>query len=328
MKYKGITQKARGKFLQQKQLSQKELEIIEMDFRGKDYSYYESIRGKDFSYSESVNNNEIFLPERYSADATYNKISKSIQPGISRLSFIKYAAAVALLISVTFGIYLFNRPAENLIVSTSYGERKQVDLPDGSIVLLNSLSSVTYPKNIHKGRTREIELHGEAYFDVAKDVQRTFIVKASEIEVKVLGTKFNISAYENDENIITDLYEGAVSLSHGAGNSLQLKPGEQAVYNKRSDMIGFSVVGDKNNSAWIDGSIYFENVPLKNIFKILEREKNASFRISDEVDKELKLTAKFNHNESLEEILEHLSLPGKFTFEKKENVYIINKLKH
>ena len=328
MKYNSITQKAREKFLQQKQLSQKELEIIEKDFRGKDYSYYESIQGTDSAYTESTNDNEIFIPERYSADATYSKISQSIQPGVSRLYFIKYAATIALLIAITFGVYQFNKPAENMIVSTSYGKRKQVDLPDGSIVILNSLSSVSYPKNIHKNLTREIELRGEAYFDVAKDEQRAFVVKASEIKIKVLGTKFNVSAYENDENITTNLYEGAVSLSFGAGNDLQLKPGDQAVYNKKNDSVEISASEDKNNSAWINGSMYFENIPLKNIFKILEREMNIFFRISDEVDKELKLTAKFNNNESVDEILEHLSLPGRFTFEKKENVYIINKLKH
>jgi len=67
---------------------------------------------------------------------------------------------------------------------------------------------------------------------------------------------------------------------------------------------------------------------LGNIFKILEREKNIVFRIADDVDKKLKLTAKFNNNESVEEILEYLSLPGQFTFEKIENIYIINKIKH
>ena len=317
MKYKGATQKARKKFLLQKQLSLKEQEIIEKDFQGKDYAYFESMKDR-----------EVFLPEQYSADATYRTISQSMQTGVSRLTFIKYAASIALLIAVSLGIYQINKHSENMTVSTSYGERKQVDLPDGSVVILNSLSSVSYSKNIHKNPTRDIELHGEAYFDVAKDEQRTFVVKASGIEIKVLGTKFNISAYENDENIITDLYEGAVSLSHSADNTILLKPGEQAVYNKESDIVAISVVDDKNNSAWIDGSISFENISLGNIFKILEREKNIVFRIADDVDKKLKLTAKFNNNESVEEILEYLSLPGQFTFEKIENIYIINKIKH
>ena len=328
MKYKNATQKARKNFLQQKRLSRKEQEIIEKDLRGKDYAYYESKLSKDYVHDESINDNILFLPEQYSADATYNKISQYIQPEYRRLSFIKYAAAISLLIAVSYGFYLYNKPSGNIFVSTSYGERKQIGLPDGSVVILNSLSSVTYPENIHKSGTRKIELRGEAFFDVAKDARRTFVVKASEIEIKVLGTKFNISAYENDENITTDLYEGAVSLSFGTNNDLQLKPGEQAVYNKKSARAEISVSDYKSNSAWINGGMYFENIPLKNIFKILEREKNIVFRISEEIDIKLKLTAKFNNNESIDEILEHLSLPGRFTFEKKENVYIINKLKH
>ena len=312
MKYKNATQKARKKFLMQKQLSQKEQEIIEKDFQGEDYAYYESIKEQ-----------EVFLSEQYSADATYNKIGQFIQPGISRQPLIRYAAAIALLIAVTFGVYQYNKPMENVLISTSYGERKQIDLPDGSVVILNSLSSASYPENIHKGRTRKIELSGEAYFDVAKDTQRPFVVKASEVEITVLGTKFNISAYENDEDITTNLYEGAVSIS--AGKNLQkLKPGEQAIYSKKDEHIDISPFNE-NNSAWISGSIYLENIPLKNIFKILEREMNIAFRMSDEVDKELKLTAKFTNNETIEEILEHLSLPGEFTFEKKENTYIIKK---
>ena len=320
MKYKGSTQKTREKFLQQKQLSQKERQIIEKDFNGKDYIHF-----------ESLNDDELFLPEQYSTDATYYKIGKYIQPGISRLPLIKYAAAITLLIAVTFGVYQFNKPAENFIVSTSYGERKQIDLPDGSVVILNSLSSVSYPENILKGGTREIELCGEAYFDVAKDMQRTFIVKTSGIEIKVLGTKFNISAYENDESITTDLYEGSVSLSPVTDNSfsednpLRLKPGEQAVYNRQSDKIEISTNDNKNSNAWISGSISFDNIPLKTILKILEREKNITFRISDEVDKELKITARFTNNETIEEILKQLSKPGGFTFEKNENIYIIKK---
>ena len=321
MKYIGATQKARKKFLQQKQLSKKEQEIIEKDFLGKDYSYYESMQEK---VNKSENDTEFFLPEQYSADVTYRKIRQTIQPGISRLSFIKYAAAIALLITVGFGVYHFNKPVENVIVSTSFGERKQIGLPDGSVVTLNSLSSVSYPKNIHKGHRREIKLRGEAYFDIAKDEKRAFVVNASEIEIKVLGTKFNISAYENDENITTNLYEGAVLLSHGANNSLQLKPGEQAIYNKKTEKVDILLTKD-NNSEWITGSIHFENIPLNNIFKILEREKNIKLRISEKIDKELKLTAKFNNNESVEEILEHLSIPGGFTFEKKDDIYIINK---
>jgi len=100
------------------------------------------------------------------------------------------------------------------------------------------------------------------------------------------------------------------------------------VYNRQSDKVEVSSIENDDNEAWISGSMYFENIPLKNIFKILEREKDITFSIAAEVDKELKLTAKFNHNESVEEMLEYLSLTGGFTFEVRENVYIIEKQKH
>lgn len=317
MKYKSIVQNARRKYLQQQPLSDNEKELIEKDFRGKDYAYYQSIKEK-----------EIILPEKYSAEATFLTIGQAIRPGKSYLHLARYAAAVTLLIITTFAVYQLNKAPENILVSTSFGERKQIELPDGSTVILNSLSTVSYPENMHKAKMRQVELEGEAYFDIKTEKQRPFIVNAAEVEIKVSGTKFNVSAYQNDENITTSLYEGAVSVSFGSGNTLHLKPGEQAICNKKNGQIEHSIMEDVNQNAWIKGSMHFENVSLNDIFKILEREKNMTFKISDDVNKELKLTAKFNNNESVEEILEHLSRSGGFEFEKKEETYWINKQKH
>lgn len=88
--------------------------------------------------------------------------------------------------------------ADILYVSTAYGEKKEVILADGSTIILNSLSSISYPEDM-SGKTRNVTLHGEAYFDVAKNPNKAFIVQAEGVEVKVLGTKFNINAYENQE---------------------------------------------------------------------------------------------------------------------------------
>lgn len=317
MTYKSNIQNTRKKFLQQKPLSDVENDILEKDFGRKDYVYYKTITDE-----------EILLSGQYTADATWPRIEQAIKPKKIYHSLIKYAAAITVLIIVASGIYHLNKIPENVYVSTSYGERKQITLPDGSTVILNSLSSVSYPENIHKGKKREIKLDGEAYFDVAKDRKKPFIVKASEIDIRVLGTKFNVSAYKNDEYIITSLYEGAVAITFGAENSIQLKPDKQAVYHKKTDTIELSEITDENQSAWISDSMYFENIPLKDIFKILERERDITFSVSAEINKELKLTAKFNKNESVEEILEYLSQSGNFTFEKKDNSFLINKQKH
>lgn len=317
MKYKNKIQNTRKKFLQQKPLSEKEQEIIDKDFRGKDYTYYESIK-----------DNPILLAEKYSAETTFRRIEPAMRTGKPQLPILKYAAAIALLVITTFGLYQLNKTPENIRVSTSYGEKKQITLPDGSSVIMNSLSSLSYPKNIHKANIREVKLEGEAYFEVTSNKKSPFIVNASETSVKVLGTKFNVSAYLNDDNITTSLYEGSVSVSFESGNSIQLNPGEQAIYNKKNRHVRISEIEDDSQNAWIKGSMYFENISLEDIFRILEREKNITFKISDNVNKELKLTAKFNHNESIEEMLEHLSRAGGFTFEQQDNTYLINKQKH
>jgi ferric-dicitrate binding protein FerR (iron transport regulator) len=318
MKYKNATQKARKKFLQQKQLSEQEKAVIENDFDGQDYDWFKATK-------DSVT----CLPEKYSADATYRQIEQAVQTVLSRRSLLKYAAAIALLLIATFGTYRMTTAPEKILVSTSYGERKQVRLPDGSTVILNSLSSVSCAGNMHRSRAREVELDGEAYFDVVKDARRPFVVKASEVEVRVLGTKFNVSAYGNDEHISTSLYEGSVAVRFGAGDSVRLlKPGERAEYDRTSGTAATGAIAGEHPGAWIEGSMSFENIRIKDIFKILEREKNITILLSDEINKDFKITAKFNHNESVEEILEYLSQPGGFTFEKDENRYIIKKQKH
>ncbi|MDR1224268.1 MAG: FecR domain-containing protein [Tannerella sp.] len=319
MKYKNATQRTRKRFLQQRRLSETEKAIIEKDFGGKDYDFYKATK-------DSV----LLLAEQYSAGATYRKIEPSVRRGaVRRRALLKYAAAIVLLLVAAVGVYRLNRAPEKILVSTSYGERKQLRLPDGSTVILNSLSAVSYPGNLHRGHLREIELNGEAYFDVAKDARRPFVVKASGIEVRVLGTKFDVSAYDDDEHIMTSLYEGSVSVTFGtAGDSILLKPGERAEYNRASGKTELPAGVAEHQSAWIKGSMYFENVQVKDIFKILEREKNISFLVSDEVNKDFRITAKFDHSESVDEILEYLSQPGGFTFEKDENRYIIKKQKH
>ncbi|MDR1380580.1 MAG: FecR domain-containing protein [Tannerella sp.] len=318
MKYKSTIQNARKKVLLRKQLSEREKAAVERDFSGRDYDYY--LSAKD---------GELLLPEKYSADATFQKIKRAMRYGISRRRMLKYAAAVALLLAAAAGVYRFSGAPEEIRVSTSYGERRQLRLPDGSTVILNSLSSVSYAGNIHRGRVRQITLDGEAYFDVAKDARRPFTVKASGVEVRALGTRFNVSAYGNDGYVAASLYEGSVSVAFGGrGDTLLLKPGEQAVCSKTSGRAERAALDGENRSAWITGSMYFENTRLKDIFKILEREKNVSFLVTGGINTDVRITAKFSRGESLEEILTFLGSPGGFAFEKNENAYIIKKQEH
>lgn len=338
MKYKQTTQQIRIKFLQQKPLSSEEQKALEKDFKGKDYMHYQSDKDK-----------RLLLPEQYMADATYRIVERRIaglpqttsatptvlpDPQTSsthRRSFLySAAAAIAVLLITTLGIYLFHQRPETVITSTTYGERKQIILPDGSTVILNSLSSVSYPENLHKNHLREIELKGEAFFDVVKDPQRPFVVKSNRTTLKVLGTRFDLSAYQNDEKITARLYEGAVSVAFASGEAVRLNPGEKAVYNKKTNevtLLTISTMNTSDHSEWIKGHLYFENQPLKEIFSVLKREKEISLNISPSVNQDLKITAQFTQNESIEEILEYLSETGAFTFERKGQTYFITNQK-
>lgn len=311
MKYKNITQQARKKYLKQQSLSEKEQAVIDRDFRGKDYAYYQSIK-----------EDKILLSEQYAAEATFRKIEQGFGEKYTRLSLLKYAAVVVLLICVTFSLYYRSNYPKVITASTLYGEKKFITLPDGSTVVLNSLSSISYPKKM-KGNVREIILEGEALFDVIKNTEKTFVVKSRDLEVKVLGTKFNVSAYTEDEEIITSLYEGSVIVALNSGKTFKLQPGEKAVYNKRFNSLDVESLEEEVQS-WVDCSFCFYQKSLKEILKILEREKNISFTVSDQVNKELRITANFSQDESVEDILDILGQSGDFTYERSGDLYIIN----
>lgn len=310
MKYRNTVQQARKKFLKQQRLSAKEQSIIEKDFRGKDYAYY-----------LAQDDDELLLPEKYSAEATFRTIKRRCHPGYNVSVLLKYAAAVVLLLIATFGFYHLNTQPEMLLVSTSYGEKKDIRLPDGSVVKLNSLSSLSYPKKM-KGDTREVVLVGEALFDVVKDPKRTFIVRAQQVEVNVLGTTFDVAAYADDEEIITRLYEGKVAVKLDSGEAICLNPGEQAVYNKQNQSLRIEPQ-TTDEQHWTDCNLCFEHRSLKEILKVLEREKNISFEISEDVNKTLRITASFDRGESVEDILTILGQSGDFMFEKKGAGYNI-----
>jgi ferric-dicitrate binding protein FerR (iron transport regulator) len=212
---------------------------------------------------------------------------------------------------------------DTVYVSTSYGERKEVVLPDGSVVILNSLSKLSYPEEMD-GDTREVHLQGEGYFDVAKDAKRTFTVKVENLNIKALGTKFNIEAYENEESITTTLFEGSVSVNLDNGYTNKLEPGQQAVFRKNENKASIT------ESAGIDekinrqkGIFTFDNIPLSEILKTLNREYNKDFKLNNQALEKLRITVRIDANEPVETILTALGESADFNFHTDGNAYII-----
>jgi ferric-dicitrate binding protein FerR (iron transport regulator) len=161
-------------------------------------------------------------------------------------------------------------------ISTPKGRQFQLILPDGTKVWLNAASSLKYPTHF-SGNERKVEVKGEAYFEVAKKAQKPFIVTLPQgAEVKVLGTHFNINAYDNEPAIKTTLLEGSVKVvkretANGKENSIILRPGEQAVAAPHSPLaINHSPVVDQV-MAWKNGVFNFENATLQEVMHQLER---------------------------------------------------------
>jgi transmembrane sensor len=160
-----------------------------------------------------------------------------------------------------------NNPIAFNTINTPIGGQYQVILPDGTKVWLNAASSLKYP-TLFKGSQRTVELTGEAYFEVTKNAAMPFYVKVNNMQVKVLGTHFNIMAYSNEPAIKTTLLEGSVQLSSGAAIN-KLKPGQQGML--KNGQITISDINAEHVIAWKNGYFEFNRSGIHEIMNQLAR---------------------------------------------------------
>jgi len=193
-------------------------------------------------------------------------------------------------------------------LNVPYGRQFDLVLSDGTKVKMNSGSSIRYPVNFLPGEERKVFLKGEAFFDVAKDKAHPFIVNADQMNIRVLGTQFNLSYYPEDEDINTVLVEGAVVLyKEGADikthSASQLVPGQSASWNKINNTMTIKEVDTDIYTAWKDGYLVFKASPFYSIRTKLERHFNITIEDkSGRLENQI-YTATFRH-ETIEEILE------------------------
>ena len=193
--------------------------------------------------------------------------------------------------------------------------RVQFRLPDGTTGWLNSNSNVKYLGNFL--RKRQVELTGEAFFDVVKDASRPFTVTTSDIQLEVLGTKFNVASYCDEDNIEVVLEEGSLKFVNIRKNQSKImKPNDLIVYNKELKSIVSEVVQPKKYLSWTEGSLVFRNDPIDVVARRLARWYNAEVVLKNDIDTNLRLRATFV-GENLEEVLNllKLSLPVKYSIE-------------
>ena len=237
---------------------------------------------------------------------------------------IKYAAAVLILISGGISFYLFSKQNTRIMtVSSSIGEVKEVPLPDGSKVWLNAQSSLSYPVKF-SGKSRDVSVKGEVYFEVVKNDLQPFIVDYGLAYLKVLGTSFTINNYIDEPAANIYLVEGSVELSLKQLNQLVvMTPGDEVSIDKKT--LKFTKENNPNltRDSWRFGKLSYYNEPLSKIVRELERKFGVEIIIDTPV-KNMKLTADFD-NLKLENILESICQGSRLSCVNEDNKYILKK---
>ena len=235
--------------------------------------------------------------------------------------------------------------AEKNEISTQPGAHSKIILPDGSTVWLNAGSRLIYNKNFDAA-IREVELIGEAYFDVKKDQHRPFIIHAQKMNIKVLGTAFNVKSYPGDKSSETSLIRGLieVTLNDRPHEKIILHPAEKLVVmndeQTKKDAVGekanapSSVVISKINYApadsavietsWLDNRLIFRDKIFTELAGELERKYGMTFRFGDEAVKQLMFSANFK-NETIYQALNALQLANPFTYSIQNETIVITK---
>jgi transmembrane sensor len=232
-----------------------------------------------------------------------NPFGKWVLPGFYRWVAV---ACVALLAGIGYWWYNNYDNITMLVVETQFQQRRQVTLPDATVVWLNAGSRLEYPEAFTGHRF--VFLAGEAWFDVARDTLHPFTVHASGLDVSVLGTVFNMTAYGDDTDVITTLVEGEIALRLNSNQPQQtiLKPNQQAIFNKDSQKLTFATVDPELYTSWVKGYYRFENVSFEQIARYFERVYGVKTVFEDNSMKALSYSGAFLHEQSLETVLEFL----------------------
>lgn len=234
-------------------------------------------------------------------DALYKDVRRSIKMPARRqpLRMILRVAAIAVVVLGAALIYiLMNRP-EQMETIESLAGTKRIQLPDGSVVVLNAASKLQY---LADWATREVILEGEAFFDVKASSELPFVITSGEVRTRVLGTSFNIQAYPKDGKISVGVITGKVEMSK-AGEKIILEKGEAGVFDKQQGKLSHGVF-QKEQEAWVKGELNFFHMPLSEVAVVLERHYDISIEISNNSSKQCEITGKFHVNQTIDEVLQ------------------------
>ncbi len=250
----------------------------------------------------------------------YSIVEKRISKGGNTLRVLNVLTRVAAILFIPLliaSVWKFKQPKSPTAnmqfalqeITSPPGVRSQIELPDGSKVWLNAESTIKF-KVPFDSKNRNVRLIGEAYFEVKKDFSRPFQVESGKVNVTVLGTHFNVKAFNIDSTIEVVLAEGKVSLTTKgakAGKELIMSPGERAVIDKATNQTRISTEDIGKYIAWHSGKLVFDDCPMPEVAIELERWFGVEVKINDPKILSYRITTTFE-NEPLHQVLELLCL--------------------
>jgi len=262
--------------------------------------------------SSGIQNNA----DQYNLEAAIGKFRQQIRKEEQRrtkiinfIPYLKYAAIFILALAIPISYYLGTRNVMQSSVTTiscAFGDKTGIVLPDSSRVWLNSGSKLTFNSDF-KSSGRNVQLEGEAFFSVSKDKNHPFRVKTSGLEITVLGTKFNVKAYPEENSISTTLVEGSVEVS-GALQKTLIKPNQKLVLDKESQKMRMHEQTDTSpETEWKDGRLVFRNESLAELEPKLERWFDVDIVFADERVKQRRFTGVLER-ESILEVVSYFDL--------------------
>lgn len=245
---------------------------------------------------------------------SYQKFRKKITPHPQKTTishtlrkWSQVAAALFIPLLSIWVAYLYIQPNEKPIELVEYfvpkGKQSKITLPDGSVAHLNSGTLLIYSQEFTDD-TRSVYLMGEANFTVKKDQKYPFIVKTGHLKIKVLGTKFNVHAYPEDEKTITTLESGSIVIQKSNNeNIITLTPNEQVEYDNPTGEFHKKNIDSSLYSGWIKGELNFAGMTLKDIFTTIERIYNIHIIVPPHLTTTDMYTIKFKHKAPLKDIM-------------------------
>ena len=238
----------------------------------------------------------------------------------NRFSWLKVAASVILITGLGIAVYyLFNNNSapKEIIAQTSQNVLTDT-LSDGSVVTLNKRSTITYPAKF-KGNTRAVALKGEAFFNVAPDKKKPFIISVNDVQVAVVGTSFNIKSENGNTEVIVET--GIVRVTR-SGKTVELIAGEKIVMAATDSIVAKEAVSDKLYNYYRSKEFVCDDTPLWKLVQVVNEAYDAKIIIGRKELNDLRLTTTF-YNESLEKVLEVIHLTFDITIIKKDDGQII-----